>query len=53
MFLRNFKGCIVFHSKRRQSDCKVLDEKCYPSPIPKGGLEILWMVQFKIANEKQ
>ena len=23
---------------------RVLDEKCYPSPIPKGGLEILLMV---------
>ena len=31
---------------------RVLDEKCYPSPIPKGGLEILLMVQFKIADEK-
>ena len=32
---------------------RVLDEKCYPSPIPKGGLEILLMVQFKIADEKR
>ena len=32
---------------------RVLDEKCYPSPIPKGGFEILWMVQFKIADEKR
>ena len=31
---------------------KVLDEMYYPSPIPKGGLEILLMVQFKIADEK-
>ena len=32
---------------------RVLDEKCYSSPIPKGGLEILLMVQFKIADEKR
>ena len=32
---------------------KVLDEMYYPSPIPKGGLEILLMVQFKIADEKR
>ena len=32
---------------------KVLDQKCYPSPIPKGGLETLLMVQFKIADEKR
>ena len=32
---------------------RVLDEKCYPSPIPKGGPEILLMVQFKIADEKR
>ena len=32
---------------------RVLDKKCYPSPIPKGGLEILLMVQFKIADEKR
>ena len=32
---------------------RVLDEKCYPSPIPKGGLEFLLMVQFKIADEKR
>ena len=29
------------------------DEKCYSSPIPKGGREILLMVQFKIAEEKR
>ena len=32
---------------------RVLDEKCYPMPIPTGGLEILLMVQFKIADEKK
>ena len=32
---------------------KVLDEKYYPSPIPKRGLEILLIVQFKIADEKR
>ena len=32
---------------------KVLDQKRYPSPIPKGGLETLLMVQFKIADEKR
>ena len=32
---------------------RVLDEKFYPSPIPKGGLEFLLMVQFKIADEKR
>ena len=32
---------------------RVLDEKCYPSPIPKGGLAILLMVQFKTADEKR
>ena len=32
---------------------RVLNEKRYPSPIPKGGLEILLMVQFKIADEKR
>ena len=32
---------------------KVLEEKCYPSPIPKGGLEILLIAQFKIADEKR
>ena len=32
---------------------KVFDERCYPSPIPKGGLEILLMVQFKIPDEKR
>ena len=32
---------------------RVLDKKCYPSPIPKGGLEVLLMVQFKIADEKR
>ena len=31
----------------------MLDEKYYPSPIPKEGLEILLMVQFKIADEKR
>ena len=31
---------------------KVLEEKCYPSPIPKGGLEILLIAQFKIADGK-
>ena len=32
---------------------KVLEEKCYPSPIPKGGLQILLIAQFKIADEKR
>ena len=32
---------------------RVLDEKCYPWPSPKGELEILLMVQFKIADEKR
>ena len=32
---------------------RVLNEKRDPSPIPKGGLEILLMVQFKIADEKR
>ena len=32
---------------------RVLNEKRCPSPIPKGGLEILLMVQFKIADEKR
>ena len=32
---------------------KVLEEKCYPSPIPKGGLKILLIAQFKIADEKR
>ena len=32
---------------------RVLNEKWYPSPIPKGGLEILLIVQFKIADEKR
>ena len=32
---------------------RVLDEKWYPSPIPKGGLQILLMVQFKIADGKR
>ena len=31
----------------------MLNEKWYPSPIPKGGLEILLIVQFKIADEKR
>ena len=31
----------------------MLNEKCYHSPIPKGGLEILLMVQFKIADVKR
>ena len=31
---------------------EVLDERYYPSPIPKGGLEILLKVMFKIADEK-
>ena len=32
---------------------KVLEEKCYPSPIPKGGLEMLLIAQFKIAYKKR
>ena len=32
---------------------RVLDQKCYPSPISKGGFEILLMVQFKTADEKR
>ena len=32
---------------------RVLHEKCYPLPIPKGGLEILLMVQFKIVDRKR
>ena len=32
---------------------RVLDEKCYLWSIPKGGLENLLMVQFKIAYKKR
>ena len=32
---------------------KVLEEKCYPSTIPKGGLGILLIAQFKIADVKR
>ena len=32
---------------------RMLDKKCYHLPIQKGGLEILLMVQFKIADEKR
>ena len=32
---------------------RVLDEKCYLWSIPKGGLENLLMVQFKIADKKR
>ena len=32
---------------------EVLEEICHPSPIPKGGLEMLLIAQFKIAYEKR
>ena len=45
MFLSKYPG-LYFSSYQEV-------EKCHPSPISKGGLETLWMVQFKIADEKR
>ena len=47
------RAVFFFISRSGKVVGRVLDEKCYPSPIPKGGLEILLMVQFKIADEKR
>ena len=47
-----FRAVFFFISGGWKVVGRVLDEKCYPSPIPKGGLEVLLMVQFKIADEK-
>ena len=43
----------VFSRSRGGKVVGRLDENCYPSPIPKGGLEILLMVQFEIADKKR
>ena len=48
-----FRAVFFFISRGWKVVGRVLDEKCYPSPIPKGGLEVLLMVQFKIADEKR
>ena len=48
-----FRVVFFFKSRGGKVVGRVLDKKCYPSPIPKGGLEILLMVQFKIADEKR
>ena len=47
------RAAFFFISRSGKVVGRVLDKKCYPSPIPKGGLEILLMVQFKIADEKR
>ena len=47
------RAVFFFISRSGKVVGRVLDEKCYPSPIPKGGLEILLIVQFKIADEKR
>ena len=47
------RAVFFFISRSGKVVGRVLDKKCYPSPIPKGGLEILLMVQFKIADEKR
>ena len=47
------RAVFFFISRGGKMVGRVLDEKCYPSPIPEGGLEILLMVQFKIVEEKR
>ena len=47
------RAVFFFRSRGRKVVGRLLDENCYPSPIPKGGLEILLMVQFKIADKKR
>ena len=47
------RAVFFFTSRAGKAVGRVLDEKRYPSPIPKGGLEIFLMFQFKIADEKR
>ena len=47
------RAVFFFISRSAKVVGRVLEEKCYPSPIQKGGLEILLMVQFKIADKKK
>ena len=47
------RAVFFFRSRGGKVVGRLLDENCYPSPIPKGGLEILLMVQFKIADKKR
>ena len=53
MFLRKYPGLYFSLYQEVEKWLVVLDEKCYPSLIPKEGLGILLMVQFKIADEKR
>ena len=57
MFLRKFRArffyIYIYISRGGKAVSKALDEKCFPSSILKGGLEILLMVRFKIADEKR
>ena len=41
------RAVFFFISRAGKVVGRVLNEMCYPSPIPKGGLEILLTVQFK------
>lgn len=47
------RAVFYFMSRGGKVIGQVLEEQCYPSPIPKGGLEILLMVKFKIADENR
>ena len=47
------RAVFFFISRSGKVVGRVLDEKCYPLPIPKGGLEILLIVQFTTADEKR
>ena len=54
VFIQNYRepcqSCIFFISGDRKRVGRVLGEKYYPLPIPKG-VEILLMVQFQITDE--
>ena len=47
------RALFFFMSRGGKVVGRVLDEKCYLSPIRKGGLEILLMVRLKIADKKR
>ena len=47
------RAVFYFLSKRWKMVGRVFNEKFYPSPIPKVGLEIILMVQFRISEEKR
>ena len=47
------RAALFFLKRRRKINGKVFEEKYGPSPIPKGGLEIILSAKLRIADERR